>query len=439
MDSTPSEVPGSSSQSLFEEGINSETAALQREYQEVMHRAQGILNRCRDLRINTGDFTPSLFTGYSSSPTQNNAGNNQQTTPEGPTRSRDRMASDSAAGLTTIIPPERPTTALPPADPRGLNANANTVLHLMEGPRGGNPFLINNQQQHPNTEVMRAAQPPHSNQCKNIIFDLERKLMLYKNIEYDIYYLKSCVHHGIVPQGLRFYRFPNGISRDMNIFSELVKLYNDTGLTTLNLLIDHNQGRLNQLKEELHKLQDQALKHQDFENYRHTFDGISPRITRHVATLVFRKQKKLNRDLQQYGNNQAYRLKNERQNRPTPVTTGPTNDVRPGHDMVAMPLETQDAPRPPMAARPNPPNPPPQAPPNGASPQNLPAEQVFALNQQPFLWQGNTTGQPPNWNQQHRGRGQRRGSGYYRGRRQNSTRWAQVGRPMATRSSTRGY
>lgn len=443
MDTTQGAEPGSSSQPLFDTNEISDQQsfdALAMEYRATMDRAQSILLRCNELQRNQEGLTPSLFTG------PQNAGNNRGSAPihsNSGTGAASPLLPSRLSDTAVAFPdarggPQQSSTSLTDNNPPQPRASTPTRQHeqptnedissFLQQQNDHNPFLQARDTMNIPREEQLREMPNH--QCRDLIFELERKLILYKNIEYDIFFLKTCVHHRIVPQGLRAYRFPNGITRDSDIYRDLVKLFNDTGLATLNFLINHNQTRLDNLRAELQQRQSVILRHQDLDSVRHLFDRITPKITRHVATLVFRKQKKLDRDLGQYQRNCAYLLNGERaprgflQHVPQRPATAPTST-----QMEPSPLPTP---------------PPPQAPPGfGGPPRGIPpapggatGNQVFpqdqfnldgngGQNEQPFLWHGHIA------NNRRRGRG--------RGGNRNYNSFHYTRGRMTTRSMTRGH
>lgn len=420
------------------------------EYRATIDRAKVLFNRCNEMQRNQGGYSPSLFTGSRgmegsmiamNSPNRLHAASGQPDTvtdtqglllpsrlsntatafPEGANNPRGQQPADGNQGCSPVHAPingpPRAGSPIPPV-PQGLRIE--NIQQFLQPQNNSNPFLQPTGAFVRLNEVRENAHP--INQCRDLIFEFERKLTLFKNIEYDIYFLKSCVHHQIVPQGLRCYRFPNGITRNSDIFVNLCKLFNDTGLATLNLLINHNQTRLDNLRNELQLLQATVLGHHDFESFRHLFDRIVPKITRHVATLIFRKQRKLDRDLAQYRQNSAYLLNGERVPRngllQTPQGSGQGSYSTSTGQHLPPPLPPQAPPgvnAPPPGFAPTEPGAPP-------APRMQPyPEAMHNQEEQPFLWHGNGAG------------GRRGGRGRTRGR-GNRQYW--TGGRMTTRSMT---
>lgn len=195
--------------------------------------------------------------------------------------------------------------------PRPEPVNTNYVTTFLGANSNRNPFTddTNARNLPPQNQ-----EPDLYNECKNSIFKLERSLTIYKNIEYDNMFLNACLQFQIVPQGLRCYKFPNRTTRDSALFKDLSKLYNDTGLQAIQIIINNNLSKLDSLKTEITDLQNNIFNHADFQRCKILFESISPKINRHVATIIQRKQRKLNRDLVQYQNNTAYLLPANRPN-----------------------------------------------------------------------------------------------------------------------------
>lgn len=443
METESREEPGSSSQQSQDQDLEftlhtppAELAIFMRSLNEAANRAQTVLDRY------------SQVLGSQRSP-PNETPNQATAAPNNPT------SSTPLRQLTTNIPtPASPRSPIPASQPTSLTSQVSnmSILQFVNTDSWQNPFLND-----PNPQPLNLQNGPfpgtnNDSDCKALIFQLERTLQVYKNVEYDIHFLNSCLHHNIVPQGLRITRFPNGTTKDSPMYTELTKMFNDTGLNTLRILNKHNDNKLLTLKAEVEQLHLKVLQHQDFDYFRHLYDGISPRITRHTATLIHRKRNKLQRDLLQYQSGTAYLPYSERRftNRfrrnhfHFPAATNTSNSTTPPQP----PITNNNMPEP---ARQQQAGPPPLM---SLHPQPVPTLLMTAQTQNsnshlapPSPRQGNSfnlnnaEGQnvflsPAHWNQ---GNDIRTPARNNRGRGRGNWRYQNLGRPMLTRNASRNY
>ncbi|XP_043927902.1 DNA repair protein REV1 [Protopterus annectens] len=134
---------------------------------------------------------------------------------------------------------------------------------------------------------------------------MSRLMLKFRTLDIENGYLRECIAGGIVPKGLRVWKYPNNVQIGSTFHKELLDVFNNCGLEILKTIIKENNRVKDEIQNEIEEL-DQCIKDDlmfTIMEEKEKYFNVRLEIDKKCEQMVQRKLKKFERDSKEYRSN----------------------------------------------------------------------------------------------------------------------------------------
>ncbi|XP_043922113.1 otoferlin-like [Protopterus annectens] len=146
----------------------------------------------------------------------------------------------------------------------------------------------------------------NSSSIGKLLDRFEHKVIKYRKLLIENEYFGECISLKLVPNGLRYWKYPNGLTCDSPMYRELLELFNRQGFELMETMIKHNSKDLDNLFKEVLELEKYIKGDGSFAQCCDSFYKILEKAGRVSQELRVQKCKKVERDKLDYNQGHAY-------------------------------------------------------------------------------------------------------------------------------------